>query len=360
MPGIGHILYGLALVLPVMLIARDRMNYKAVLIFLMNNYFGPDSSYPFIFLPLDGHTIAGFLVWALFLAFMYSYISRFSISRERWRFTIHDDGKIEVPYKQAYMLCAAGGISHFFIDMIGHHGYKLYLSQWFSLNLNQVQAWADPYYHEIGPIAFFGILLTMFVILLLYQVLQQDAKAQYKFILSVMGIIVAVIVFIDGKLFAEAEVSMVVMIGLYFLLPLTLLYAALDQVRVFNSIPENSAMIPSNRKLNGPQILNLIVLILIILAIALFIAGIIINQLADSIAQRYGYDRNLFYYGAFGGMGLAIFLAIIAILLKLKIDIARRIVIGIGFVGFVAVIPLVLAFALSENNVKKLFLKEGS
>jgi hypothetical protein len=355
MPSIGHILFGITLTIPIMLIARDRMNYKAVLIFLMNNYFGPDSFYPFIFLPINGHTLLGYVAWAAFLALLYSYISRFSISRDKWRFYIHDDGRIEVPYRQAYMLCLAGGICHFFVDMIGHHGYQFYLSQWFTLNLDQVQAWGDAYYHNIGAAAAFGYLFILLVVLLLFQVLQQDSKKQYLFILCVWGTVVLVMLIFGGITFAELEISMTFIISLYFLLPMTLLYAALAQVYEYNQKYLKNEISSPVRKVNAAQILKIVIGILLVLAIGLFIAGIVVLGLADAISERYGYDRNLFHYGAIAGMVLAGILVVVSILVALKKEIGRQIVIGICFLSYITVVTLVIAFALCEKDVKAMF-----
>jgi hypothetical protein len=357
MPSFSHILYGLALVLPVMIIARDRMNYKAVLIFILNNYFGPDGTYPFVFLPLDGHTVVGFAVYALIFAFMYSYFSKFSISREGLTFTIHDDGKIEVPYKQAYMLCLAGGISHFVIDMIGHKGFKTYFFQWFNLNLSDfhhLELWGVDYYHNIGALAAVGFLYIMFVVLLLFQVIQKESKQQYIFIAGIVTTTIVLMLVSQGLFFAEAEITTPFVVVVYFLIPLTLLYTVLQQL---HEMKTKGIVIPA-KPVNPKKILKLVLALLSVLCLVLLIGGIIVNGMATEIGTRFGYNPALFYYGSIAAMALSVILGLITISLGLRKEFARKLVIGICFCGYVIVIPLLVSFALSETDVKALFLEK--
>lgn len=354
MPSFSHILYGFVLILPVLLIARDRMNYKALLIFILNNYFGPDGTYAFIFLPLNGHTIVGFAVYALIFAFLYSYFSKFSINRDGWKFSIQDDGKMEVPYKQSYMLCLAGGICHFVIDMIGHKGFKTYFSQWDNMNLSDfhhLELWGIDYYHNIGALAAVGYLYILVVVLLLFQVIRQDSKSQYKFVMGIVATTITLMLLSRGLFFAETEITTPFIIIVYFLTPLTLLYTALQQLY---EMKVKGIEIPT-KSLDPNKILKLVVGLLVFLCLVLLIAGIIVNGMADEIGTRFGYNPALFYYGSIIAIILSGILVIITILIIKRIELGRRIVIAIGLLGYAIVIPLVLAFALSEKEVKALF-----
>jgi hypothetical protein len=356
MPSFSHILFGFVLVLPVLLLARDRMNYKALLIFILNNYFGPDGTYAFIFLPLNGHTLVGFAVYALIFAFMYSYFSKFSISRDGWRFSIHDDGKIEVPYKQAYMLCLAGGICHFTIDMIGHKGFKTYFFQWYDLNLSafhHLELWGVDYYHNIGALAAVGYIYIMLVILLLFQVIQKEPKTQYKFAGGIILTTIVLMLVSRGLFFAETEITTPLVILVYFLLPFTLLYGALQQLYEMKT---KGIEIPA-KEVEPKLILKLIIGLLTILCLTLLIAGIIVNGMATEIGTQFGYDPALFFVGSIAAMILSGILALITISLALRKEFARKLIVTIGIMGYAIVIPLLLAFALSETKVKELFIK---
>jgi hypothetical protein len=303
--------------------------------------------------------VVGFAVYALIFAFMYSYFSKFSISREGWKFTIHDDGKIEVPYKQAYMLCLAGGISHFVIDMIGHKGFKTYFFQWYNLNLSdfhQLELAGIDYYHNIGALAIVGFLYIMFVVLLLFQVIQKKSKKQYLFIVGIVTTTIALMMISNGLFFAEAEITTPFVVIVYFLIPLTLLYTALNQLYEM----KNQGTIIPTKPIKAKTILNLVIGLLTVLCLALLIGGIIVNGMATEIATGFGYNPALFFYGSIAAMILSGVLALITISLVFRKEFARKLVIGICFCGYVIVIPLLISFALSETDVKALFSKVNS
>ena len=44
-------------------------------IFILNNWIGPDSYWPYGYLPFDGHAILGFLFWAIPLSLFYAYLT---------------------------------------------------------------------------------------------------------------------------------------------------------------------------------------------------------------------------------------------------------------------------------------------
>ncbi|MFX0136358.1 MAG: hypothetical protein ACFFDN_22140, partial [Candidatus Hodarchaeota archaeon] len=129
MPGIAHLLFGLFLVIPIMYIAKDRLNWKVAFIFVLNNWNGPDSFWPYGFIPFDMHAIISYVIWCIPLALYYSYLSRFSFRRKGNFFEVVDDGRREVKWRNAYILCIAGGISHTFIDTLFHLGMDIHIFQ---------------------------------------------------------------------------------------------------------------------------------------------------------------------------------------------------------------------------------------
>ena len=121
MPGTGHVIYGLAILIPILYFTKDdkSFSYKAAFIFLANNYIGPDASQIFVGLPF--HSILGFLIFAVPLSAFYSYFSKFSLVKTgKYKLNWQDDGIREVKWLNSYCLTAAGGISHFFIDQFYH------------------------------------------------------------------------------------------------------------------------------------------------------------------------------------------------------------------------------------------------
>ena len=109
MPGTGHIIYGLAIIIPILYFTKDTRNfsYKAAFIFLANNYIGPDAAQIFIGLPF--HSMIGFIMFAIPLSLFYSYFSRFSLKKTKsgkW-FEWEDEGIREVNWKN---IPVSGGI----------------------------------------------------------------------------------------------------------------------------------------------------------------------------------------------------------------------------------------------------------
>ena len=65
MPGIAHLVFGLFIVIPIFYVARDKFSSKVALIFVLNNWIGPDSYWAWRFIPINAESIYGYLIWII-------------------------------------------------------------------------------------------------------------------------------------------------------------------------------------------------------------------------------------------------------------------------------------------------------
>ncbi|GAB4320598.1 MAG: hypothetical protein Kow0069_24630 [Promethearchaeota archaeon] len=230
MPGISHVVYGLATLLPLVFVARDRLDAKAAAVYVFNNWIGPDSFWPYSVLPFPGHSILGFVAWAVPLAWIYQYLSRFSLHRRgRW-FELRDDGEPYLEWRHAYALTVAGGFSHFFVDAIGHHGYLVHLWEGLSPSFDEVQAWGDAYYHVTGAVSLVGYLVQLGACFLTLHYAARKPKDFVAFLASLVGATLLVVATLGGEAFGELEISTQFLVGTFFIVPFTLLGWALGDL----------------------------------------------------------------------------------------------------------------------------------
>src|SRR6056297_1780268 len=125
MPEAGHFVLGLSILLPVFYLTDGKFNKKVAVVFLLNNWLGPDLGQVYSKLfqledltGLDFHWFIPFMLFAVPLAYFYSYFSRFSVERRNSFLKIVDDGKRDISWRNAYLLCLSGGLLHTIADAI--------------------------------------------------------------------------------------------------------------------------------------------------------------------------------------------------------------------------------------------------
>lgn len=105
-------------------ISEKRFSKHHVLLLFLANYVGPDLGW-ITGIGYFTHTYAGYLVFAVFLAFFYSYFTRFSPDLARRELV--DNGSNKIPYPSAYLLACAGGIMHIYLDGVMNHQGNFHL-----------------------------------------------------------------------------------------------------------------------------------------------------------------------------------------------------------------------------------------
>ncbi|MBN2150087.1 MAG: hypothetical protein JW839_01450 [Candidatus Lokiarchaeota archaeon] len=123
MPGFAHVVFALGLSLFLHKASHGKFSTKHAIIFSVNSLVGPD-----IFGFLDYYSVAymffhgyGWLLAAVPLALAWSVFTRYSLRWVPFRVARRDPAREAIAtIPEVYCLVAAGGIFHLFVDLIGH------------------------------------------------------------------------------------------------------------------------------------------------------------------------------------------------------------------------------------------------
>ena len=128
MPEAAHYIIGMSILIPLFYITDGKFNKKVAIIFLINNWIGPDLGqvYSKLFgiedaVGIDFHWFIPFMFFAIPMGYFYSYMSRFSVTKTsgaKGFLTIKDDVSKDVSWRNAYLLCLSGGLLHTIADAI--------------------------------------------------------------------------------------------------------------------------------------------------------------------------------------------------------------------------------------------------
>jgi hypothetical protein len=354
MPSIGHLVYGIALMIPFLAFSNDKITKKAATIFVITNYIGPDSSYVYIFLPWNAHALIGYLFWAIIIAFCYSYFSRFTILKEGKSLKIIDEGKRDIRWRGSYLLCVAGGICHHFIDMIFHKGFTFHIWEDYRFSLQDMHDWEDAfgYYHSKSPIVLVSMGIILLLILAIWYVFTKDYKDVVMFFVCItiglgLGLWVT-----KGVIYAEFE------IGTTFF---TLIWVFIPNVFVVWAIKDAQQHPPEEKesKFTAQQKILLVSLIIFIVAIGVIgIAVYLMNNPNVILNLVPSLEASLITIGAIILIIFSSMLIVLAILLFKKKNIARKSSILLLWLTWPLVIPTMLAFVLCETAVVAEFQKK--
>nr|MDO8117628.1 hypothetical protein [Candidatus Sigynarchaeota archaeon] len=118
MPSIAHLFLGGMVGYSLHVISDKRFSKYHVMILMIANYLGPDLGWV-LGIGDFTHTYVGIIFFDIFLAFFYSYFTRFSPDFKRK--ILVDNGYNKVPYMNAFFLACAGGIMHVYLDGVMNH-----------------------------------------------------------------------------------------------------------------------------------------------------------------------------------------------------------------------------------------------
>lgn len=358
-PTLGHIFYGLCILIPILYFAREKFSYKLAFIFLANNIYGPDILFLFSFIEHPFHSILGFLIMAIPLSLVFSYCSRFSLVRSEKAFPLklEDGGIREINWKNAYCATAAGGISHFFIDQFFHWEKTMLIWPGITITHDQMLAWSGPLYHVMDPIMVIGEAIVVIVILLSLYFFKQGWKETFKMFLIATVLSIFLMIFMSTAVYGgEREYSVIVYGTVYVLIPFFLLfYAARDML-------DHPITTPEVPKVNRKTLLNVVAIISLLLGLFMTLYAFIAISMADMIVSLIGglavatpsQIQGLgIYYGT-----IALILLVGSIGLFFKIKICRYLVIAASLYFIIFGFPIAIAFFLCEKDVKTLFQKK--
>lgn len=361
--GIGHLVFGLFLIIPIMMmVGRDRFNWKIALIFVLNNYHGPDSYWVYRYIPLNMHQIVGYLLWAIPLALYYSYLSRFSIQRTPNFFTVVDDGKRDISWRNAYFLCIAGGITHTFIDTLFHTGHTIDLFgfEWgsytlsFDITFDNLLALGNLNYGISEALVIVGFVMITAVIVLTLYFLRENFRTILLYLFGIIGAFVLAHFTLGIEIMGTELDSIVILYTFFtFFIPLILIAFVVKDVAKNPTSPSRAKYSPEFR-------LNLVILVTFILTslfIVLGISGIVAPDIIREIISSSLTNEIIFGIGiiiiTFASVGL-----IGAIGLVFKRNFGRYLVIFTCILLLFFVYPFIIFLTLNQQDIKGKFMKK--
>ncbi|MFX1275650.1 MAG: hypothetical protein ACFFBP_07915 [Promethearchaeota archaeon] len=352
-PGVAHLVFGLFIVIPIMFIAKDRFNYKVGVIFVINNLYGPDSFWAWRFIPIYAHTILGYLIWAIPLALFYSYLSRYSLHRSKYFLKLVDDGRREISWRHAYLLCVAGGILHFYIDTFYHLGTpEVTLFPNLSIPFDEFLLWGVSSIKISQGLIFIGFILMVSIAILTIYFLRKEIKEMLFFLFAIIGLVFLLFFTIGGDIFGnELEIIAIGYNFFYLFLPLIFL------VYVANFVHNNPRKASESPLIDTELALKIIV-ITVILLMALFIYfGLDTIIGTHFINMMFGSSLSNEILIVIGSIliGAASLGLIGGIGLYFKNNFCRYLVILVSILQFLWIYPFTLTLFLCDKDIKKIF-----
>jgi hypothetical protein len=359
MPGIAHLVFGLFIAIPIMFMLKDKLNYKVAVIFVLNNWMGPDSYWPYRYIPFDMHALIGFAIWAIPLSLYYSYLSRFSFKRSNHFFTIVDDGKRDVKWRNAYFLCIAGGICHTLIDAFFHFDIHTLIG---SQSFDFLEGWQITFKNFLGlgvsliisadALIVLGYIIMLTISLLIIYFFKKEIKDILVFLFTIIGLVFLSIFTLGLQVFGEeGEGGAIIFSCLFVFVPLMLFaYVAKD-------VQQNPTNF-SEKSVNSTFKLHFIAVITCILGVLFFLLGLSGMIAPDLVKELLNLSNNILF-----GIGLAVtILASIGIIggigLFFRIPLCRYFAIFLSILLLIFVFPFAIALTLCQKDVKELFQKK--
>ena len=353
MPGIAHLVFGLFIVIPIFFIARDRFSYKVALIFVLNNWIGPDSYWAWRFIPINAESIYGYLIWIIPLALFYSYLTRFSLQKSKHFLKLVDDGKREVSWRHSYLLCLGGGILHNHIDAFYHQGgHGVEILPNFTIGFDEFLKWGVSPIEISSGLIVIGFVLMIAVSILSMYFLNKDVKDMFIFLFAVIGVTFLLHFTLGGEYSGnELETVAIGYNFFYLFIPLMLL------AYVSNYVHKNPREERETPLLNRELGLKLIAIIVIIIAGTVFYLGIdtLIGVQFITILIGGGIDSTVLSVIAILIIGASSLGLIGAIGLFFKNNYCRYLVIFVSILLFFFVYPFAIALFLCDKDIKVLF-----
>ena len=354
MPFFGHFVIALSLIIPIYYFNREKFHYKIAVIFVLNNWIGPDTAHAYFFLPIDFHYLVPYLFWALPLAFFYSYLSRFSIKFENRKLCIIDDQQKVLNWRNAYLLTISGGILHTVADTIFRSNLKFkFIENVFEPRLYEIQEYGMGLGIDSGPVHLFGYLFLILMSLLIFLFFNRNLKDMLIFYTSFLLIVIVSIVLLgDDVAGEEFDIGVVFFAVIFIFIPLCLLFIVAESV--FKQDPQsmNTKTLTENQIKRGLLIISIVDFVI---AGMLFTWGVFCFTNPPIFEEFFKINTNAVIF-------LGIFVALLAICalyggvgLFLRQKSARLITALIMSFLLVFIYPLFAALFLYQDDVRLLY-----
>lgn len=370
MPGIAHFIFGLFIVIPIMIIAKDRFNYKVAIIFVLANYLGPDAYWAFRYIPFNMHALLGYAIWAIPLALLYSYLSRFSIKTSGHFFKVVDDRKYEVNWRNAYLLCIAGGITHTMIDFLFHHGMGFNLldlsdilgSGWdpfgiWSITFQEVLNFGESLFSWGSTLIILGFVIMTLTFVLIIFILGRNTKERLIFLFAAIGLITLNFFTLGTDIFGgELDMSAIFFMLLFLFVPLIIL------AYVSKNVHDKPADTIKPHRLSPKTRLKIISAVYTAVTGIFMILGFLVLIFNELLTNLIGEMLSPLVV-----MVIAIVVIILAgiglgggIGLFFKVNACRYIAMFFSILLIFFVFPFGILLFLNESEIKELFVKKSN
>ncbi|MEX2682539.1 MAG: hypothetical protein Q6373_013145 [Candidatus Sigynarchaeota archaeon] len=224
MPSIAHLFLGGMVGYSLYMISDKRFSKYHVMILFLANYLGPDLGWV-LGIGYFTHTYAGYLVFALFLAFFYSYFTRFSPNFKKR--ILEDNGYNRIPYANSFLLACAGGIMHVYLDGVMNHQGNFHLFpeignlDEFIVSINDFfNFWYEPLVPAnaaLSLIAGMGLVLA-FMPFFWYMLKNLDRRFALK-VTAFIGVFMVLYFFVGSLTTLHAEGGAIVYVALFWVIP---------------------------------------------------------------------------------------------------------------------------------------------
>ncbi len=359
MPEVGHFIIAFSILIPVFYLTDSKFNKKVAVIFVLCNWIGPDHAQIFgkLFnledlIGLDFHWFIPFLLWAIPLAYFYSYFSRFSVKKTEHFYTIADDGKRDVNWKNAYLLCISGGLLHTIADAFFRHNM-------YDSTIKFLNEWIEPQLGELNQLAAFGIdvgvlhvVLTYFIAIIVVftamYLLDKDFKKVMLFTTIYFIAAFFITLFFVGE---EYDTAVIILSVTFIIIPLMLLFYVDKNVR------NKPTIVNESPRLNTDLSLKIIGITTLLLSVLLLIGGILITakpSILDSL--EIGEEFILALGILLSIVGGVLLFGSIGIFKRIKL--CRTIIMVATCAMLLLVYPLFILFYLAQDDVKAQFTRK--
>jgi len=239
MPFFGHFVIAMSIIIPIYYFNKEKFHYKVAVIFVLNNWIGPDSAQAYFFLPIDFHYLVPYLFWALPMAFFYSYISRFSIKFENRKFRVIDDKQKVLNWRNAYLLMISGGILHTVSDTIFRSNLKFkFIEDIFKPTLYEIQEYGMGFGFDSGAVHLLGYLILILMSFLIFLFFNRNLKDMLIFYSTyIIIVIVSILLLGDDLAGEEFDIGVIFFALIFIFIPLFLLFYVANSV--FKQDPES-------------------------------------------------------------------------------------------------------------------------
>jgi hypothetical protein len=357
----GHFFLAISILLLIFYLTDGKFNKKVAVIFVLSNWIGPDNAQVFSkllgledLLGIDIHWFIPFLLWAILLAYFYSYFSRFSVKKTERFYTLSDDGKRDVNWKNAYLICISGGLLHTFTDALFRHDV-------YDSTIKLLDGFIEPQIGELNQLALFGIevgalhiiltyLIALSVVFILLYLLDKEFKKIVLFYLIYSVLVFLITLFFVGS---EYDTSVIILTITFVVVPLMLLFY------VDKDVKKNPTSTKETSRIKAQQGLKLTGGISLILSLGLLVLGVLAMIKPDILDSLDVGEEIIIAVGILVAiLGSIMLVGSIGLFLRNNMG---RIIIMIGLSAtIILVFPLFIMFYLAQDDVKELFLTKSN